>query len=640
VEFRLLGPVEARIAGRLLDLGPPKQRCILAVLLIAVGEDVPIGVLEERVWGAGRPTRDTVHGYVTRLRNTLSSAHPEVRLLHPRGGAYRLDAPLAEVDYHLCHQLIKQAKQADRSDHDAIELFDTALAMRRGAVLSGLSGRWVDSVRVGVDEMFYTAALDRFDVALRLGWHSRIVDQLVELSAQHSLDERLAGQTVLALYGAGRYAEALEYYQATRGRLISELGSEPGAQLQQLHRRILRRDPTLLPSDRPRTMSVTDQIGARQATSPADDLLAALQERLRRTADRTLDFCTVSAQNLDIIHQVERIAPDHEEDVRNPLQCPGGSGANTAIGLATLGVRTGVAGAIGDDPYGRLLRSDLEGHQVDTTYLIDLDGTEGTGHTLVFTDGEGRRLIYVSPGVNENLAEAAGDRGLLGELVALTRRTRILHLSSFTGSAERQLQERLVEDLDQDVILTFTPGTLYSRLGADRLSPFITRANLIFLYEQQLDQLLARSSAGGAGHSELSEKLSRLYEWRQSRGSAEPLIVVVKRPVELTRGKAQDYLSIGYGRTRLEDLGGPDAGTHRRQVTDSTGAGDALAGGFLFGLLNGRPPRECANLAFLMALIVSSGVGARARLPYRNHLSEQWREHLRVAAPTWLRSKQ
>lgn len=127
---------------------------------------------------------------------------------------------------------------------------------------------------------------------------------------------------------------------------------------------------------------------------------------------------------------------------------------------------------------------------------------------------------------------------------------------------------------------------------------------------------------------DVAHKMDRLFEWRAGRGSREPLVIVVKRPVDLVGGRSCEYLSLGYGRVRLEDFGGPDTGSRRQDVLDSTGAGDSLAAGFLFGLLSGCTPRECGNLAFVMALSASAGLGARANQPWRADLPARWRAHL------------
>lgn len=366
--------------------------------------------------------------------------------------------------------------------------------------------------------------------------------------------------------------------------------------------------------------------------TPAQAVVAELQDRLEATAGRRFDFCAVSAQNMDLVNQVDRIEPDHEAELSAPLACPGGSGSNTTLAITRLGARTAIVGAVADDEYGHRLRQDLATAGVDTDLLRTVDGTASTGWTQVFIDGEGRRFIGVHAGVNEQLAaEFESCPEALADVIVDSR---ILHLSSFTGVAERDMQESLVRDIDRDTVLTFSPGTLYSRLGADRISNLLTRCNVLFVYEQQLDLLLANSSAGAGadiGSDDVTRKMDLLFQWRAQRGSREPLVIVAKRPVELVGGRSREYLSLGFGTQRLEDVGGPDAGSRRQDVLDSTGAGDALAAGFLFGLLSGGTSRECGNLAFVMALSVSAGLGARATQPTRAEIARRWREYLPAA---------
>lgn len=381
---------------------------------------------------------------------------------------------------------------------------------------------------------------------------------------------------------------------------------------------------------------------ADSAATPAEAVVAALQDRINATATRRFDFCAVSAQNMDLVNQVDRIEPDHEAELSAPLACPGGSGSNTTRAITRLGARTAIVGAVADDGYGHQLRDDLATAGVDTGLLRTVRGSASTGWTQVFIDGEGRRFIGVHAGVNEQLAaEFEAHPEALAEVVADSR---ILHLSSFTGVAERDLQESLIRDLSRDTVLTFSPGTLYSRLGADRISNMLTRCNVLFVYEQQLDLLLANSSAGAdadLASDDVARKMSLLFQWRNQRGSREPMVIVVKRPVELVGGRSREYLALGFGTQRLEDVGGPDAGSRRQDVLDSTGAGDALAAGFLFGLLSGGTARECGNLAFVMALSVSAGLGARATQPMRAELAQRWRQYLDAATlPTLATAEQ
>lgn len=379
--------------------------------------------------------------------------------------------------------------------------------------------------------------------------------------------------------------------------------------------------------------------GSAVTRSPAERITDLLHERLKRSERRPLDVLAVSAQNLDLIHKVDRIAPDHEASVGQPLESPGGSGANTALGIALAGGKVGILGAVGVDDYGRLLRQNLESAGINTSCLLTIDGPgHRSGRTLVFTDGDGQRLIYVFPGVNEELARSVRLRIPADTLSQILHGCRVLHLSSFTGAAEREMQCDLLAKKSEDTVVSFSPGTLYSSLGADRLGQLLTKCNILFLYEQQLELLLSRSSASTiATPDNLTNNMQRLYDWRRQRGLTEPLVLVIKKPSDLARGRLQSYIAVGYGVDRLEEVGGPDAGADPHDVLDSTGAGDALAAGYLLGLLNLRPPNECTNLAFVMALSASSQLGARAGLPLKEGLAEGWRRYLvELPVPHWL----
>ena len=371
----------------------------------------------------------------------------------------------------------------------------------------------------------------------------------------------------------------------------------------------------------------------------AEEVLATLHERVASQRSKPLDVVTVSAQNMDAVYRVSAIAADYESQISEPTLGCGGSGANTAYALARLDHRVSVVGIVGADAYGRQLRADLESVGADTSMLVTAEASAGSsGHTLVFTDREGRRLIYVNPGVNEKLVETLTQNEGIDSVIALVNDARVIHLSSFTGFRERQLQEELVERLDPNVILSLNPGAIYAGLGANRIAKLLSRANVIFMYEQQLERLLEHSSSRSRyGNARISDSLAALFEWRGQRGSDQPLVLVIKRPADLHRGTRDAYLSVAYGVTDMTDLGGPDVRPVQRDVLDSTGAGDSLAAGFLSAILTGRTPRECENLAYIMALSASMGLGARAALPTRNELVDCWRTHLPdVPTPRWL----
>ncbi|MBB5960755.1 DNA-binding SARP family transcriptional activator, partial [Saccharothrix tamanrassetensis] len=244
VEFRVLGPVEARIGDRSIELGHARQRCVLAVLLIEANQWLSADQLLDRVWGERVPHsgRDTLYGYLSRLRHALQVTD-EADIVH-RAGGYVLTVDGDAVDLHRFRRLLADARAADNED-DATALFGQALALWRGEPCAGLDSPWVHIVRAELDRQRWAAELDYADLRLRTGRHTDLLADLTSLTAAHPLDERLAGQFMLALYRAGRQADALDHYQQVRTRLVEELGTDPGPELQHLHQRILTADPDL-----------------------------------------------------------------------------------------------------------------------------------------------------------------------------------------------------------------------------------------------------------------------------------------------------------------------------------------------------------------------------------------------------------
>lgn len=247
VEFDLLGSIEARVEGRIVDLGHARQRCVLAVLLVEANQVVPVGRLADRVW-ADRPpqrARNTLYGYLSRLRQALAAV--EGAAIVRRSGGYVLDVEAAAVDLHRFHALATQARAAGQREQDeqAAALFGRALGLWRGEAFASLDTPWINALRDTVHEERTAAELDHTDVRLRLGHHTELLAGLSARAGAHPLDERLAGQFILALYRSGRPADALDHYRQTRLRLAEELGCDPGLPLRQLHQRILTTDPAL-----------------------------------------------------------------------------------------------------------------------------------------------------------------------------------------------------------------------------------------------------------------------------------------------------------------------------------------------------------------------------------------------------------
>ena len=246
MDFRILGPLEVDDDGRALELGGARQRALLAILLLRRGQVVSPDRLIEDVYG-GRPpatAAKSLQAHISRLRRALA---PEQRL-QTRGGGYVLEVREDELDVDRCRRLLAQARRAlaDGRPDVAVEPLAAALALWRGAPLADLAYEVFAQEEIArLDELRLDCREERLEAELALGRHAEVRSELEQLVAAHPLRERLRGQLMLALYRAGRQAEALGVYQAGRRALVEELGIEPGRALQQLERSILNQDPEL-----------------------------------------------------------------------------------------------------------------------------------------------------------------------------------------------------------------------------------------------------------------------------------------------------------------------------------------------------------------------------------------------------------
>jgi DNA-binding SARP family transcriptional activator/tetratricopeptide (TPR) repeat protein len=247
MEFRVLGPVELWSAGQRRDLGPARERCILAMLLQTPRTLVPAETLIDRLWGSQPPpkARDNLSVYIAKLRAALRQAVGEsVQLVGRAAQGYVLEADPETVDVHQFRRLRRQADDlAARGAHDqAAALLRQADRLWRGQALAGLRGEWVTRMREVLDEERRTAVVERVGCELELGRHAGLVGELRQLLAQYPLDETLVAHQMTALNRSGRPADALRLYRETRSRLVDELGTEPGPRLSELHLRILGAD--------------------------------------------------------------------------------------------------------------------------------------------------------------------------------------------------------------------------------------------------------------------------------------------------------------------------------------------------------------------------------------------------------------
>ncbi|MGV9362236.1 BTAD domain-containing putative transcriptional regulator [Amycolatopsis sp. NPDC003731] len=243
IRIALLGEVTAQVGVRPVDLGTPRQRCVLAALAVDAGQLVPADRLLRRVWGADTPRRGraTLHSHLSRLRGAFDGA---LTIAHRSGGyALEIDQEEPAVDLLRFRAL---RDQAEADDARTVALLTEAVALWRGTPLTGLSGDWVEAERDRWQQELWAVEQDLVDARLRAGHGEELVAGLLARAARHPLDERVAGQCMLALHRAGRSADALAHFRRLRDRLIGELGTEPRGEVQELHRRILAADPGLI----------------------------------------------------------------------------------------------------------------------------------------------------------------------------------------------------------------------------------------------------------------------------------------------------------------------------------------------------------------------------------------------------------
>jgi DNA-binding SARP family transcriptional activator/tetratricopeptide (TPR) repeat protein len=252
MEFGLLGYVEAVVHGVPVDLGHSRQRCVFAVLLAEANRPVPVTQLLDRVWADRHPQRPraALSGYLSRLR-ALFAGLPHIAFTRVPEG-YRVTVDPDRVDLHRYRRLVAEARSTDDAAV-TVRLLDEALRAWRGEAFATLDTPWFKVARTELEADRFAATLDRNDAALDLGRHADLLGELNLLADQHPLDERLAGQLLLALYRSGRQADALYHFNRLRIRLADELGADPGPDLRTLHEQILRTDPALV---RPETNAV------------------------------------------------------------------------------------------------------------------------------------------------------------------------------------------------------------------------------------------------------------------------------------------------------------------------------------------------------------------------------------------------
>lgn len=261
MEFRFLGPIGVQDERGEIALGGPKQRLVLALLLVRSGTVVSVDQLLYDVWGDEPPAaaRSSLYAYISRLRKAIGRD----RLLDGTGG-YVLRVDAAEIDGRRFEAALTESRRLLMGDPGrAAIVLDDALALWRGAPFADLADEpALQAEIVRLRELRLSATDVRADALLALGREEEMIVGLERLLAEEPLRERTWAQLMVALYRAGRQGDALAAYLRARAMLADQLGIDPSAELERLQQRILRQDPELeTPARRVRGYQLREPIG-------------------------------------------------------------------------------------------------------------------------------------------------------------------------------------------------------------------------------------------------------------------------------------------------------------------------------------------------------------------------------------------
>jgi YVTN family beta-propeller protein len=380
VEIRILGPIEVRENGQPVPLGGPKQRAVLALLVLNANRVLSRDALIDQLWdGDPPPTAATaLHGHVSALRKALGAD-----VIVTRSPGYVLLAGPEQIDLSRFESL------RGRGD------LHGALGLWRGEALEDVRlepALSADAARL--DDLRLSALEDRIDADLEDGVGADLVGELEGLVASHPLRERLWGQLMLALYRAGRQADALDAYRRARHRLIAELGIEPSQSVRELHQRILEQDPAL---DAPRPAAPAGRRPRRLSLAALAAAVAVAIAAVVLVAGDSDDSIDVPPDSVAIL-DIERGAVSGAI----PLAGPPGPVAAGAGAVWVLNVKNATLSRI--DPRAR--------------ELTGTDGVNGSPGTMTTAATEVWISEGCSDGTDPGLTHIATTRD--GDLVDLT----------------------------------------------------------------------------------------------------------------------------------------------------------------------------------------------------------------------------
>jgi len=307
LEFRILGPLEVTGDGGPLRLGGPRQRATLAILLLNANRVVPVERLADDLYAGAPPVTAVtqVQRQISELRKALGSASS----IETRAPGYVLKLAPEQLDLTRFEQ---QAEAASRAlglgqSELAAEHFRGSLALWRGTPLADIADEPFAAAAIGRLEEIRVAALgQRIEADLELGRDAELVAELEQLVAEHPFRELFRSQLMLALYRAGRQADALEVYRGTRQMLADEFGIEPTTALRDLERAILLQDPSVEPRSASRQVVRSAVLVVASLDHRLEDLLV-IAEPLARHPTRELIIARLLPEARDLERSASRL---------------------------------------------------------------------------------------------------------------------------------------------------------------------------------------------------------------------------------------------------------------------------------------------------------------------------------------------
>jgi DNA-binding SARP family transcriptional activator/Tfp pilus assembly protein PilF len=420
--FMILGPVRIVAADGAGDQPvslPPKERTVLAALLLRAGEVVSVDSLARALWEDSPPSgaRNAIQTHIKQLRRLLGT---DAGRIVTRAPGYLIELEPGQLDLHVFIEHRARAATAATSGEWArsAQLLAEALELWQGEPLSNVSSALRRTEAPRLAEVRLEALEARIDADLRLGRHDALAAELHGLAAAQPFRERLWEQLMLALYRGGRQGEALAAYRRARDELRSELGIDPGASLQRLHMRMLSADRTLaLPTDSaplPRPAGIPRQLPADlddfTGRTAETGLLRDLLTSGRRPGAIAIAAITgpggigKTALAVHLGHQVASAFPDGQLFIR----LGGTTGHQAAFDILARMLRDlGVPDKdipVGDDERAARYRTVM----AERTMLLVLDDAQSSAQVRPLLPGSGGSAVLVTS--RASLADLAGAR--------------------------------------------------------------------------------------------------------------------------------------------------------------------------------------------------------------------------------------